>query len=421
MRRPLAIAIGDPAASIAEVLDHRLLRAGARPIAVALSGGGDSVALLLAARAWAQAHGRRLLVLTLDHGLRPDRGAWTQACAARAAGLGLAFRALAWKGDKPATGLPAAARAARHRLLAQAAREAGARVILLGHTADDILEAQAMRADGASVSSPREWGPSPAWPDGRGIFLLRPMLGLRRAALRQWLAGQGETWIEDPANDDLTYARARARARLGPAATIRPALAEASASDLALATITDPAGALLIPRHRLRAVAPQALARFVSIACVCAAGTDRPPAPARVRRLAEALGGAGPLTATLGGSRITADDAQVRFSREAGRAGLPSARLEPGETCVWDGRFEIAADRAFEVRPLAGLSAALLGPEREALRVLPPDERPTLPALVDATGRAACPALVRNDGVRLESLTQTRLLAASGVVSSEPA
>lgn len=206
---------GDPAALAAEVMDRRLLRAGTAPLAVAFSGGGDSLALLLAARTWALAHGRSLVALTVDHQLQPQSRSWTEACAAAAADLAVMFQPLRWEGPKPATGLPAAARLARHRLLAQAARDLGARVLLMGHTRDDVLEARRMRAAGSATPEPREWAPSPVWPEGRGVFLLRPLLRARRTDLRAWLSGQGRTWIDDPANEDFRYARARSRARSG--------------------------------------------------------------------------------------------------------------------------------------------------------------------------------------------------------------
>src|SRR5207247_1209422 len=82
--------------------------------------------------------------------------------------LGADFQALRWDGDKPVTGLAAAARTARHRMLADAARRAGARAILMGHTGSDVLEAEAMRAAGSTTPDPKEWAPSPAWPEGRG-------------------------------------------------------------------------------------------------------------------------------------------------------------------------------------------------------------------------------------------------------------
>jgi tRNA(Ile)-lysidine synthase len=157
------------------------------PIALALSGGGDSLALLHLAKAWADAAGRSLIALTVDHGLNPASAAWTRFAAERARRLGAPHRTLPWLGAKPSTGLPAAARAARHALLAEAARSAGAHVVLMAHTADDLMEAQVMRAMGSNAPSPRVWSPSPSWPEGRGVFLLRPLLGQRRAVLRELL------------------------------------------------------------------------------------------------------------------------------------------------------------------------------------------------------------------------------------------
>src|SRR5690606_9178284 len=93
----------------------------------------------------------------------------------------------------------------------------GARVILFAHTADDVAEGDRMRAEGSTLGRLRDWSPSPAWPEGRGLMLLRPMLDVSRSELRDWLRGQGADWIDDPANEDLRYARARARVA-GPAA-----------------------------------------------------------------------------------------------------------------------------------------------------------------------------------------------------------
>src|SRR5690606_29362936 len=87
-------------------------------------------------------------------------------------------------------------------------------VVLLAHTADDIAEADRMRDDGSTLGRLRDWSPSPAWPEGRGLMLLRPMLDARRGDIRDWLKQPGRDWIDDPANDDLRSARSRARARL---------------------------------------------------------------------------------------------------------------------------------------------------------------------------------------------------------------
>jgi len=365
----------------AGVFDRRLSLASARPLAVALSGGGDSLALLLVARAWTQSAGRPLLALTVDHGLQPQSAAWTAACAERAAQFSIGFQALSWTGDKPTTGLPAAARAARHRLLADAAREAGARVILMGHTADDIAEARAMRAAGASTPEPREWGPSPAWPEGRGIFLLRPLLGVRRAEIRAWLSARAERWIEDPANDDPRYARTRARQALATDAPASPmSTSPADTEDLAGATGMDAAGVLAIDRNSLAAANPEAAAAFVGVACLCAAGTSRPATAARVAALAERLRGGGCFAASLAGARIEADEHEVRFLREPGeaaRGGLRPLMIPAGRSEVWDGRFEI--DGPAQVRALAGHAARLPKPDRAALSDYAPKARAALP------------------------------------------
>lgn len=384
------------------VLDRRLAPAAAAPIAIGLSGGGDSRALLLTTESWARAHGRRLVVLTVDHRLNPQSSAWTADCAALAARLGLPFQALAWEGEKPAAGLPAAARLARHRLLANAARAHGASVILLGHTAGDLAEAAAMRQAGSTTPSPREWAPSPVWPEGRGLFLLRPMLHLSRPDIRGWLADHGESWIDDPSNDDLRFARARARASAPPDAS--PALGDGDdLAALARTAEVDAAGVIYLGRQ-----APPE--RFIAIASLCAAGSSRPPRADRLARVAALLQGGAPLVATLAGARIEADAEQVRFMREPGelaRTGLPPLHIKPGETAAWDGRFEIAAERAMTITPLAGHAASLPPDQAAEVRHFPVKARAALPFEI---GQGLAPR---------RALARQRLLAACGAITRE--
>ncbi|WP_309603919.1 tRNA lysidine(34) synthetase TilS [Phenylobacterium sp.] len=394
------VATPDLEQTVGAILDRRLLRDRAAPIAVAFSGGGDSLALLLTASAWAAAAGRRLLVLTVAHRLNPASAGWTRDCAAVAARLGARFNALAWEGRKPAAGLPAAARSARHALLADTAREAGARAILMGHTADDIAEARRMRATGSTTPEPREWAPSPAWPQGREVFLLRPLLTVRRQQIRAWLHARGESWIEDPANADLTYARSRARKALAGGAT-DDALVSISPEDgveirvLAGSCRADGAtGDLLVPRLAFREATADARRRLVSIACLCAGGNDRPPRGRQIDHVAARLLADASFIATLAGARIEADPHQVRIRREPGevaRGGLAPLRLAAGATGVWDGRFEVSAQRAIEVVARPG---------------------------------ATLPAVVREDGgfddLDARPLAHDRLLAACGRIACEP-
>jgi tRNA(Ile)-lysidine synthase len=380
---------------VGSILDRRLLRDSARPIAVALSGGGDSLALTLLADAWAREHGRALLILTVDHRLQAESAAWTTICAATAERLGRPFRALTWEGEKPATGLPAAARRARHGLLADAAREAGASVILMGHTLDDLIEAARMRAAGSTTPDPRVWSPSPVWPQGRGVFLLRPLLAAGRAELREWLAAGGEHWIDDPANADLRYARSRARGAAGAFGRAEPTGAAVGSS----LNLVMEGGALVLDRAAVRDESPEAVRRLVAMACVCAGGGERLPAGSRVARAAEAVVGTERFVSTLAGARIEAAEERVRITREPGEAarrGLQPLDLPEGREVVWDGRFAVTAHA---------------------------------PGLIVRPARSGNPSIERTDGGILAEapaatvvpLVADRFLAAIGRVTREPA
>jgi tRNA(Ile)-lysidine synthase len=404
-------------AAIGARLDARLRPDSPAPLAVGLSGGSDSLALSLIVAAWARAHGRRLMVLTVDHQLRPQSADWTRTCADHAARLGAGFRSQAWTGEKPATGLPAAARAARHALLADAAREAGAQVILLGHTADDRAEAAAMRREGGSVPDPREWTPSPAWPEGRHLFLLRPMLEVRRADLKTWLADRGETWIEDPANLDPRSARARARASgVTPVAAQPPPVL-----GLAREVREETGGGLILSRPALRMADAGEARAVTAIAALCAGGTRRPPRGDRLTRLTEALRGDTPVIATLAGAKITADNHEIAWRREPGelrRGAAEPLSLGGGSTVVWDGRFEVRSDRPITLTALAGQARRLPPDQARDLARLAAGARGALP-LITAPA-IACPVLAEVEGVTLRSLPLTRLRAACGLIEREP-
>jgi tRNA(Ile)-lysidine synthase len=419
----------DPTAQVAAILDRRLLSDAPFPIAVAFSGGGDSLALLLCADGWARRHGRELLVLTVDHGLQPQSAEWTARCARVAEDLGRPFAALKWSGSKPPRVRPADARAARHRLLADAAREAGARVLLMGHTADDVAEAGFMRESGSTTPSPREWSPSPAWPAGRDLFLLRPLLGQRRRDLRSWLAAQNQRWIDDPANEDPAYARSRARGALakadGPGEHIDPVDApDPGTVCLATAIQTDAWGGLHIDRARLQAAPSQAARPVVGAACLSASGQSRPPRSDRLARLVDRLQSSEAVEATLAGARITADGARVSFLREPGelkRAGVAPQPLPPGEALVWDGRFEIrATEPGLMVRPLTGHAARLPGDQRRRLAEAPAGVRGALPLIVGEGDGPACPLLAQVRGVGVRVLAFQRFQAACGLIVREP-
>ena len=367
----------DLADLVSEGLDRRLERGEARPIAVALSGGGDSLALLLTAKAWADRAGRRLVAMTVDHRLQAASAGWAAWCAERAGRLGVEHRTLIWEGERLAT--PAAARTARHRLIADAARAAGARVVVFGHTADDGFEAVAMREAGTRIGVPRPWSPSPVWPEGRDLFIARPLLPARRAQIRKWLADRSETWVEDPANADPAHPRARARAALAGGER-EGGLTEIEAPNAA--PVFGPAGDLRIP---LEPGAP------LGEAIACASGAERPPRRVAVTQLAERLA-RGATAATLGGARIAREGDWLHVSREAGdrrgRACAPLA-LPLGEAVVWDGRFEATAHApGLILAPAAQLAApSLEGHPQVSLRNLVPGRMAAACGLIECEAK----------------------------------
>ena len=410
-------------------LSARLERDARHPVAVALSGGGDSVALLCVAADWAKAHGRRLLALTVDHGLSPDSAHWTAFAADAARAVGADWRGLVWTGPKPHAGLPAAARRARHGLIADAAREAGARVILFAHSADDVAEGEVMWGDGSTLGHLRDWAPSPAWPEGRGLMLLRPMLDAGRAELREWLVARHHEWIDDPANEDPAYARSRARAALLGSGDGQPRLrprAKQAINPLDARRSLPPNADALTPStaHAMGEgyfdVDRGIDAKHLAAAVVCAGGGERTPRGDRLTGLLTRLRSGTDFTATLCGTRIEATGGRVVVAREPGemiRRPAQPLTLAAGRESVWDGRWAVTtAESGWSVVPAAGRLSALSAPDRAILKRLPRAARGGQPVLIRNDGSA--PVLARN-AARAESLVEQRLVLARDRMTHE--
>ncbi len=187
-----------------------------KSLILAVSGGPDSVALMLLAARWRDSRGSapKLVAVTVDHGLRPESKAEAAAVARLARKLKIAHRTMRWTGAKPQTGLQQAARTARYRLLAAAARRAGATHILTAHTIDDQAETVLIRmARGSGLTGLTGMQGVTAVPGDKngGLFLVRPLLGLPKTRLIATLQAAGIPYADDPSNRDPRFTRARLR------------------------------------------------------------------------------------------------------------------------------------------------------------------------------------------------------------------
>jgi tRNA(Ile)-lysidine synthase len=187
---------------------------GAPAIVLAVSGGPDSIALMWLAARWrrALARGPRLIAVTVDHGLRAEAAAEARQVKRLARSLNLPHRTLRWRGAKPKTGLPAAARAARYRLLVQAARANGATHVLTAHTRDDQAETLLMRMlRGSGIAGLAAMARES---ERDGLLLARPLLNVSKSQLIATLKKARISFADDPTNRDLNFTRPRVRAVL---------------------------------------------------------------------------------------------------------------------------------------------------------------------------------------------------------------
>lgn len=360
----------------------------------AVSGGSDSTALLLLLKHHLDrtAPATKLLAVTIDHGLRPGSAAEAQGMARLCATHAIAHRILTWSGSKPSTGLPAAAREARYRLLAAAAQAEGLGLILTGHTADDQAETVLMRQVrndrlARKEGLARDEGRGHADAAGRGLagmapatlydwrsWIVRPLLGMRRAALRDVLRRQDVGWADDPTNVDKAFERPRLRATLADDDGVQRiddalvlAVHEGNARrQLGLATadlirrfaIQPAAGLIRLDPGLLNAGEDRAAVYALRILLATTGGIAFLPDQARSEALFARLK-AGFLCATLSRTVVDCRRAGIFLRRES--RGLPPAAAVTQGT-LWDGRRRITLNNSSGALLIAPFGAAAKRP-----------------------------------------------------------
>ena len=283
-------------------------------VAVACSGGRDSVALLHATLRSAHPLGTSVVALHVHHGLQPEADRWAAELEALCERWNVAFALERLQGS-PARGesIEAWARSERYRALARLARGAGATLVLLGHHLHDQAETvllQALRGAG-----PAGLAAMPRIAERDGLTWARPWLARTGAEIDDYVAAVQVAVVHDPSNADPRFARSRLRQAVMPG--LRQAFPEI---DVALAAVARRAGEA---RAVLDEIAAEDLARL-------GAGKQLPLAPWRTlspaRRsnalrywLARALGGGVPQTLLDRLLIETADDTIRRWPVDGGR------------------------------------------------------------------------------------------------------
>jgi tRNA(Ile)-lysidine synthase len=361
-------------------------------LAIAVSGGADSMALAILTRDWARQHDGSVLALTVDHGLRPASADEARITVERLRGLGVPARLLPLSNLKHGAALADRARTLRYAVLTDACREAGILHLLLAHHAADQVETLAMRV--LRGSQTQGLAGMSALRETTGLRLLRPLLEVDPAWLRGFLTAFGTGWVEDPSNQDPRATRPRLRQHLsahtrgptgltqaiGAVARLRSREEIETATELASRVTIRPEGFALLSPGRIGSAALGSLVRTVG-------GLGYPASPGQISDLA-----AQPKPATVAGVRIM----------PAGRFGdgwlivrEEAAIAEPVEAMpdtIWDNRFRLLGHRAFPIGTMVGK----LGPDAARFRGgsdLPSGVLRTLPALRIGKVLAAVPHL----------------------------
>jgi len=309
-------------------------------IAVAVSGGADSMALALLAHDWTTATGRFLRTVTVDHQLRTESQTEAAQVGAWLGARGIGHDILAWTGEKPVSGIQEAARAARYRLIGDWARANDIAHVLFAHHMDDQAETILMRLARGSGIMGLAGMRSVTMRDG--IRICRPLLSVPKSRLRATLRAAGQDWIEDPSNEAPKFARTGFRRLIGQlekrdAGSERlaaiagsfarlDALMQAASRQVMGAGVTRLADRTVTLPQALYAALPEPVAARVLREILAEIG-GKPLAP-RGERLARAqalLRGSedGPgrtVSFTLGGCRIGFHLGSICVSREVGRS-----------------------------------------------------------------------------------------------------
>ena len=351
----------------------RAFRETPAKVGIAVSGGGDSMALLHLFARWSAKTGHPIAAVTVDHGLRDGSAKEAAGVAKYCAEIGVEHEVLLWQDWDGHGNLQAVARDARYRLMADWAARNGVGGIVLGHTKDDGAETYVMRlsrkagVDGlAAMDTEFERG---------GMRYARPLWMVTRKELRDYLTRNDVAWVEDPSNYDVDFERVRVRKALSELAGLGLGADALQHSSIVMRQARDALEFYTAQEARRLAVAigadlvmphkpdvPDEIARRLRAKAVQWMGhMPYPPRLTSMLHLMEGLSLEG--THTLGGAVVTMKDGQLRFARELNAVRMSACKT----TEIWDGRWTFDGPHADDLHVRALGEGIILCPDwREA-------------------------------------------------------
>jgi tRNA(Ile)-lysidine synthase len=426
--KPVTHEVSEPLS--AEEFAGLMQRLGVLPshrLAVAVSGGPDSMALAYCLKRW----GGTVTALIVDHGLRPESAVEAEQTQKRLAAQAIPATILRWEHEPVVTRLHVTARKARYRLLLDACRHQGIAHLLLAHQREDQAETILMRlAKGSGING---LAGISAHSVSEDIHILRPLLSLAKERLIATCVAAGLLFITDASNASDQFARGRLRKvlplleaegltierliDLGERAdSARQALDHTTLQLLSAASTRDEAGTIRIALAPLQAAPMAIVERALAASLHSIHPNDYAPEYASLKDVCGAITSIGDMPSrTLHGCLISKTATHVILVREyAGIIETPLIRA--GENLLWDGRWHVTLDTTagtepFTIRPLGN-------PPHETLDILAPGLRQRLS---QGRARAALPSLWRgNDLCFIPSIDARQNIASARLLSAWP-
>lgn len=371
-------------------------------VAVAVSGGSDSMALCLLLQTWCRSNDVSLVALTVDHGLRTEAADEALLVKKWLSHHGIEHSILTRTGPKPEAGVQEFARDARYHLLFDACRQSKISALFVGHQQEDHQETFLMRLSKGSGLSGLAGMTLKTARDG--IDIIRPLLSFTRAELRTYLQDRAQGWIEDPSNESPEYTRTELGHVMGHIRNLPGSSAEAIALSLkriqraeaALQSMTEkawqgqvrlnPYGFVCLQMDLLKSLPDEIGIRILAKAVQIIRGVGFRIKLQELENIVEKMkAGVQEPFATLSGCQFQIRSEELLILREPGRDGLPVTSLCGEPQIIWDGRFSVV-DRKAVNAAADGLSleVRVLGDsgwhQLQSYAVLPEIEQ--LPAIV---------------------------------------